>query len=89
MTFFTVSSKRRVVHFALALHSVWMLGVILIVVMKGVHLLIFLVARHAQRSNAEKQLRSVKHRLWLHLCSNAFTSGLILGTIVYHLIPHV
>ena len=89
MTFFTVSSELCVAHLALALHAVWMLGVLLIVVMKGVHFLAFLVARHAQHGNADKQRRSVKHRLWLQLCSNAFTSGLILGTIVYHLIPHV
>jgi hypothetical protein len=32
---------------------------------------------------------SIKYRLWLGLGLNAFTCGLMLGTIIYHLIPHV
>ncbi|CAF0895566.1 unnamed protein product [Adineta steineri] len=32
---------------------------------------------------------SVKYRLWLGLGLNSFTCGLMLGTIIYHLIPHI
>ena len=32
---------------------------------------------------------SLKYRLWLGLGFNAFTCGLMLGIIIYHLIPHV
>jgi hypothetical protein len=31
----------------------------------------------------------LKYRLWLGLGFNAFTCGVMLGTIIYHLIPHV
>lgn len=31
----------------------------------------------------------VKKHLWLGLAFNAFTCGVILGTVIYHLIPHV
>jgi hypothetical protein len=31
----------------------------------------------------------VRYHLWLCLSLNAFTCGVMLGTIVYHLIPHV
>jgi len=31
----------------------------------------------------------VKYHLWLGLAFNAFTCGIILGTVIYHLIPHV
>ena len=31
----------------------------------------------------------VKYHLWLGLGFNAFTCGIILGTVIYHLIPHV
>jgi hypothetical protein len=32
---------------------------------------------------------SLKYRLWLGLGLNSFTCGLMLGTIIYHLVPHV
>lgn len=32
---------------------------------------------------------TLKFRLWLGLGFNAFTCGIMLGTIIYHLIPHV
>jgi hypothetical protein len=32
---------------------------------------------------------SIKYHLWLGLGFNAFTCGILLGTVVYHLIPHV
>lgn len=31
----------------------------------------------------------LKYRLWLGLGFNAFTCGLMSGTVIYHLIPHV
>jgi hypothetical protein len=43
------------------------------------------------RENPKVNIRfpSLKYRLWLGLGFNAFTCGLMLGTIIYHLIPHV
>ncbi|CAF0974422.1 unnamed protein product [Adineta ricciae] len=37
----------------------------------------------------EVRLSPVKYHIWLGLGFNAFTCGLILGTISYHLIPHI
>jgi hypothetical protein len=73
--------------------------------MKLIHLIIFFVAgnhssaltsggisktisNHADKAH-EIQFPSTKYHLWLGLGFNAFTCGIILGTISYHLIPHV
>ncbi len=84
---------------------VWILGLIIIGMMKLIHLIIFFIAgnhssaltsggisNHAdktQNATDEIQFPSTKYHLWLGLGFNAFTCGIILGTISYHLIPHV
>ena len=40
-------------------------------------------------STVHVRSRSIKFRLWLGLGFNSLTCGLLLGTIIYHLIPHV
>lgn len=42
-----------------------------------------------QNSPDEVSFPPNKYHLWLGLGFNAFTCGIILGTIMYHLIPHV
>lgn len=88
---------------------VWILGIILVVLIKLIHLLIFFIAgdhclsltsssiskslseQSDLRENPKVNIRfpSLKYRLWLGLGFNAFTCGLMLGTVIYHLIPHV
>lgn len=47
--------------------------------------------QQVRRQNSTISIRypPLKYRLWLGLGFNAFTCGLMLGTIIYHLIPHV
>jgi hypothetical protein len=50
------------------------------------------IANHVentQNSSDEISFPPIKYHLWLGLGFNAFTCGIILGTIIYHLIPHV
>jgi hypothetical protein len=42
-----------------------------------------------QNSPDEVRFPPIKYHLWLGLGFNAFTCGIILGTVIYHLIPHV
>jgi hypothetical protein len=44
---------------------------------------------NTQNSTDETRFPPIKYHLWLGLAFNAFTCGIILGTIIYHLIPHV
>lgn len=44
---------------------------------------------HHHHSHDEISYPPIKYHLWLGLSFNAFTCGIILGTIIYHLIPHV
>ncbi len=37
----------------------------------------------------EVEFLPIKYYLWLGLGFNAFTCGIILGTVIYHLLPHV
>lgn len=49
----------------------------------------------SQTENLDKNIKadvrfsSEKYRLWFSLGFNAFNCGLMLGTIIYHLIPQV
>lgn len=62
-------------------------------------MIFFLTSQHCLSLNSNNILNddstvhirspSLKYRLWLGLGLNAFTCGLMLGTIIYHLIPHV
>ncbi len=49
------------------------------------------ISKNVSNENSTVHIRvpSLKYRLWLGLGFNAFTCGLMLGTIIYHLIPHV
>jgi hypothetical protein len=74
-------------------------------VIKLIHLVVFFIAgNHClsltsngiaekdlsnENSTVHIRLPSLKFRLWLGLGFNAFTCGLMLGTAIYHLIPHV
>lgn len=40
-------------------------------------------------SIAEISFPPIKYHLWLGLGFNAFTCGILLGTVIYHLIPQV
>ena len=99
----SLSSTQRLYRHPLLL--VWILGVILIVVMKLIHLITFSVvgehclsltsvglskslANPTEATDHERSV-SIKSRLWLGLGFNAFTCGIMLGTIIFHLIPHV
>lgn len=42
-----------------------------------------------RNSIEEIRFSSIKSHLWLGLAFNAFTCGILLGTVIYHLIPHV
>jgi hypothetical protein len=44
---------------------------------------------NTQNSPDEISFPPIKYHLWLGLGFNAFTCGIILGTTIYHLIPHV
>jgi hypothetical protein len=44
---------------------------------------------HQQNATDEIHFPPIKYHLWLGLGFNAFTCGIILGTVVYHLIPQV
>jgi hypothetical protein len=83
---------------------VWIIGLILVVIIKLIHLVIFFIAgdhclslnsneisKNLSNENSTVHIRSssLKFRLWLGLGFNAFTCGLMLGTTIYHLIPHV
>ena len=84
--------------------SVWILGLLLVFMIKSIHFFVFFLAGdHCLSLNsneASKELSnnkstvhtrspSIKFRLWLGLGLNAFTCGVMLGTVIYHLIPHV
>jgi hypothetical protein len=47
------------------------------------------ISNHVENSPDEISFPSIKYHLWLGLGFNAFTCGIILGTTIYHLIPHV
>lgn len=50
------------------------------------------LSNHAEalkNPSADIRLPPIKYHLWLGLGFNAFTCGIILGTVIYHLIPHV
>ena len=83
---------------------VWILGLIVIFLIKLIHLLIFAIigdrcllinsvhnSKNDSHENPIIRIRSssLKYRLWLGLCLNSFTCGVMLGTTIYHLIPHV
>ncbi|CAM2726371.1 unnamed protein product [Rotaria socialis] len=88
--------------------DVWILGLILVISIKLIHIFIFFIAGDHCLSltsvgvsksiydahdtgDAATNVRhpSLKYRLWLGLGFNAFTCGIMLGTIIYHLIPHI
>ncbi|CAF1248062.1 unnamed protein product [Adineta steineri] len=46
-------------------------------------------ADNVEPSTDEVRFSPVKYHLWLGLSFNAFTCGIILGTVSYHLIPHI
>jgi hypothetical protein len=73
--------------------------------MKFVHLIIFFgfgnhlsaltshgmsttIPNHGENTN-EVHFPPTKYHVWLGLGFNAFTCGIILGTVIYHLIPQV
>ncbi|CAF1496238.1 unnamed protein product [Adineta ricciae] len=87
-----------------SLFSVWILGLIVIFLIKLIHLLIFAIigdrcllinsvhnSKNDSHENPIIRIRSssLKYRLWVGLCLNSFTCGLMLGTAIYHLIPHI
>jgi hypothetical protein len=84
---------------------VWIIGFILIAIIKLIHLITFsvvgehrlsltsiglekILSRSSESTDNNPSL-SLISRLWLGLGFNAFTCGLMLGTIIYHFIPHV
>ncbi|CAF4294026.1 unnamed protein product [Rotaria sp. Silwood2] len=89
--------------------DVWILGLIIVIVIKLIHVIIFFIGgdhclsltsvsvsktlseENGTRDNTSINIRfpPLKYRLWLGLGFNAFTCGLMLGTIIYHLIPHI
>jgi hypothetical protein len=80
--------------------SVWIFGLLLVFIIKLIHFVIFLLggdhclsfnSNESSNENSTVHIHSpsIKYRLWLGLGLNAFTCGLMLGTIIYHLIPHV
>ena len=87
--------------------QVWVVGVVVIIIIKLIHLITFsLVGDHCLSLTSIGLLKSlanpkpadsldqdpaasIKFRLWLGLGFNAFTCGIMLGTIIFHLIPHV
>ncbi|CAF1072477.1 unnamed protein product [Rotaria sordida] len=89
--------------------DVWILGLIVVIVIKLIHVTIFFIGgnhclsltsvgvsktlseENGTRDDKTTTIRfpPLKYRLWLGLGFNAFTCGLMLGTIVYHLIPHI
>ncbi|CAF5131214.1 unnamed protein product [Rotaria sp. Silwood1] len=89
--------------------DVWILGLIVVIVIKLIHVIIFFIGgdhclsltsvsvsktlseENGTRDNTKTTIRfpPLIYRLWLGLGFNAFTCGLMLGTIIYHLIPHI
>ncbi|CAF1168709.1 unnamed protein product [Rotaria sp. Silwood1] len=89
--------------------DVWILGLIVVIVIKLIHVIIFFIGgdhclsltsvsvsktlseENETRDNTKTTIRfpPLIYRLWLGLGFNAFTCGLMLGTIIYHLIPHI
>jgi hypothetical protein len=60
-----------------------MLDLGLLLLTKFICLIIFFI------DSANALFSSVKYHHWCRLAFNAFTCGLMLGTFIYHLIPHV
>ncbi|CAF3650410.1 unnamed protein product [Rotaria sp. Silwood1] len=89
--------------------GLWILGLIVVIVIKLIHVIIFFIGgdhclsltsvsvsktlseENGTRDNTKTTIRfpPLIYRLWLGLGFNAFTCGLMLGTIIYHLIPHI
>ena len=46
-------------------------------------------AENNRNSMEETRFPPIKYHLWLGLVFNALTCGILLGTVTYHLIPHV
>lgn len=70
--------------------SVWILGISFLLLIKFIHCIVFFIIGHdCFLFHSKENSPLIKYRLWLGLGLNAFTCGLMLGTSIYHLIPHV